>query len=154
MARRPAFLRRWFIRRAVEALENGAVGFTAWTMADVVGHSKEDGPLPMTMGRYPGKASFEAMRACIEAVKLPDLKPQSEGTAKDALRRAKVPRDVIQALGGCAGHVKAQDLREAGRGLNGHGNQAMLPIDWCRSNSCSANISPVNFDEQWRTLCV
>jgi integrase len=63
--------RRWFIRMAVEALEQGAKGFTPWTIADVVGHSKEDGPLPMTMGRYPGKASIGAMRACVEAVKLP-----------------------------------------------------------------------------------
>lgn len=65
--------RRWFIRQGVGALEKGAIGFTAWTIADVVGHSKEEGPLPMTMGRYPGKASMEAMRACVEAVKLPDL---------------------------------------------------------------------------------
>ncbi len=63
--------RRWFIRKAVEALEQGAKGFTAWTLADVVGHSKEAGPLPMTMGRYPGAAGMEAKRACVEAVKLP-----------------------------------------------------------------------------------
>lgn len=44
---------------------------TAWTIADVVGHSNEDGPLPMTMGRYPGKASLDAMKACVEAVNLP-----------------------------------------------------------------------------------
>ncbi|MFG1480442.1 site-specific integrase [Xanthobacter sp. V4C-4] len=46
-------------------------GFTAWTLADVVGHSKEAGPLPMTMGRYPGAAGMEAKRACVLAVKLP-----------------------------------------------------------------------------------
>lgn len=63
--------RRWFIRKAVEALEQGETGFTAWTIADVVGHSKEDGPLPMTMGRYPGTAGNEAKRACVEAVQLP-----------------------------------------------------------------------------------
>jgi integrase len=64
--------RRWFIRKAVEALENGAKGFTPWTIADVVGHNAaEDGPLKMTMGLYPGKASPKAMRACIEAVRLP-----------------------------------------------------------------------------------
>ncbi len=63
--------RRWFIRKAVEALEQGATGFTAWTLADVVGHSKEAGPLPMTMGRYPGAAGMEAKRACVEAVQLP-----------------------------------------------------------------------------------
>jgi integrase len=63
--------RRWFIRKAVTALEEGATGFTAWTIADVVGHSKEDGPLPMTMGRYPGRADMKALRACVEAVQLP-----------------------------------------------------------------------------------
>lgn len=69
--------RRWFIRKAVEALEQGATGFTAWTIADVVGHSKEDGPLPMTMGRYPGAAGQEALRACVEAVRPPRDKPQA-----------------------------------------------------------------------------
>lgn len=68
--------RRWFIRKGVEALEQGAKGFTAWTIADVVGHSNEDGPLPMTMGRYPGRAGVEAMRACVEAVRLPQVNAQ------------------------------------------------------------------------------
>ncbi len=64
--------RRWFIRKAVEALEQGATGYTPWTIADVVGHNAaEDGPLKMTMGLYPGKASLTAMRACVEAVRLP-----------------------------------------------------------------------------------
>jgi hypothetical protein len=67
------FLRRWFIRKAVQALEEGATGFTAWTIADVAGHSKEDGPLPMTMGRYPGRADIKALRACVEAVRLPSI---------------------------------------------------------------------------------
>lgn len=62
--------RRWFIRKAVEALEKGTTGFTAWTLAEVVGHSKENGPLPMTMGRYPGASRIEAKRACVEAVQL------------------------------------------------------------------------------------
>lgn len=63
--------RRWFIRKRVEALENGALGFTAWTLADVVGHDREDGPLAMTMGRYPGEASLATKRACVEAAGLP-----------------------------------------------------------------------------------
>lgn len=63
--------RRWFIRKAVDALERGATGFTAWTIADVVGHSNEAGPLGMTMGRYPGAASIDARRACVDAVVLP-----------------------------------------------------------------------------------
>lgn len=63
--------RRWFIKKAVAALEDGATGFTAWTIADVVGHSKDDGPLPMTMGRYPGRADVKALRACVDSVNLP-----------------------------------------------------------------------------------
>lgn len=71
--------RRWFVRKAVEGLEQGAKGYTAWTIANVVGHKIEDGtldgtalPLGMTMGRYAGAASLEAMRACVESVRLPD----------------------------------------------------------------------------------
>ncbi len=64
-------LRRWFIRSAVEALEEGAQGFTPWTIADVVGHATEDKELGLTMAKYPGKASLKAMKACVEAVQLP-----------------------------------------------------------------------------------
>ncbi|WP_316158732.1 MULTISPECIES: hypothetical protein [unclassified Bradyrhizobium] len=70
--------RRWFVRRAVEALERGGVGYTPWTIAHVVGHKVEDGtiegqalPLGMTMGVYAGAASWEAMTACVHAVTLP-----------------------------------------------------------------------------------
>lgn len=70
--------RRWFVRKAVEGIERGEKGYTAWTIANVVGHKAEDGtldgvalPLGMTMGRYAGAASAEAMRACVEAVGLP-----------------------------------------------------------------------------------
>jgi integrase len=64
--------RRWFIRKAVEALEGGAKGFTGWTIADIVGHdTKTDGPLPLTMGLYPGRADLKAMRACLNSVNLP-----------------------------------------------------------------------------------
>jgi hypothetical protein len=71
--------RRWFVRKAVEGLERGAKGYTPWTIANVVGHKVEDGtldgtplPLGMTMGRYAGATSLEAMRACVEAVGLPE----------------------------------------------------------------------------------
>lgn len=74
--------RRWFIRKAVEALEAGATGFTAWTIADVVGHDPEEQPLPMTMGRYPGRASLAARRACVEAVNLPRLAPKRPARQK------------------------------------------------------------------------
>src|SRR5581483_7508483 len=71
--------RRWFSDKAAKAWGAGATGFTPWTIADVMGHDAESGsgdggklPLAMTMGRYPGPASEEEMRACVEAVTLPD----------------------------------------------------------------------------------
>lgn len=65
--------RRWFIRKAIDALHHGAKGYDQWTIADVVGHDREttDAGLGMTMGRYPGAAPEAAKRACVEAVKLP-----------------------------------------------------------------------------------
>lgn len=78
--------RRWFIRRACEALEKGALGFTPWTLAQVVAHSvDEDGELPLalTMRRYPGEASEEAKRACVEAVTLPVFDQAEMPAAKE-----------------------------------------------------------------------
>ncbi len=63
--------RRWFAKKAVDALDNGAKGFSPWTLAEVIGHSKEDMALGMTMGRYAGDTSLAAKRACVEAVQLP-----------------------------------------------------------------------------------
>jgi integrase len=63
--------RRWFSRKAREALEAGVKGFTPWTIAEVLGHDPEEQPLPMTMARYAGPAALEARRACVEAVKPP-----------------------------------------------------------------------------------
>jgi len=70
--------RRWFVRKAVDALEKGAKGFTPWTIAEVIGHAVENAslegqklPLGLTMSRYAGDASGEAKRACVGAVKLP-----------------------------------------------------------------------------------
>ena len=65
--------RRWFIREARDALTAGrAKGYSYWTIAEVVGHSKEDSlPLGMTMSRYSGDDTAEAKRACVAAVKLP-----------------------------------------------------------------------------------
>lgn len=63
-------LRRWFIRKAGDALQAGATGFSPWTIAQVVGH--EGGlPLAMTMVKYRGEDNEAALRACVEAVKLP-----------------------------------------------------------------------------------
>jgi integrase len=65
--------RRWFMFKAAEALNAGAKGYSPWTIAAVVGHDEEDGELPlgMTMSRYPGDATEDAKRACVEAVQLP-----------------------------------------------------------------------------------
>lgn len=66
-------LRRWFIQQARDALDRGAVGFTPWTIADVVGHDDEDmkGMLRLTMQRYAGPSAEDARKACIASVKLP-----------------------------------------------------------------------------------
>ena len=64
-------LRRWFMKSAKEALERGAVGFTPWTIADVVGHEAKEMALGLTMAHYPGPSSHAAKRACVEAVRLP-----------------------------------------------------------------------------------
>ncbi len=61
----------WFIRRAIVALEDGARGYHQWTIADVVGHSKNGRPSRYDHGRYPGRADVKALRACVEAVRLP-----------------------------------------------------------------------------------
>ncbi len=63
--------RRTFIRKAIDALHAGAVGYDQWTIADVVGHERGAMGLEMTMGVYPGPASPAALKACVESVKLP-----------------------------------------------------------------------------------
>lgn len=63
--------RRWFGATVQRALERGAGGFTDWTLSDVLGHSREQPKGGMTMGRYAGRSDLEAMRACVEAVRLP-----------------------------------------------------------------------------------
>jgi integrase len=67
-------LRRWFIQQARDALDRGAIGFTPWTIADVVGHDDEDmkGMLRLTMQRYAGPSAREARVACINSVSLPE----------------------------------------------------------------------------------
>lgn len=66
-------LRRWFITEAEAALGREASGYTAMTIADVVGHDTSGltKALPMTLGVYRGKADDVARKACVEAVKLP-----------------------------------------------------------------------------------
>lgn len=66
-------LRRWFIKSARDALTAGAKGYTAWTIADVVGHDDEGmkDVLTLTMSHYPGPSGDAARKACVAAVKLP-----------------------------------------------------------------------------------
>lgn len=63
--------RRWFISSASDALNNGATGYSPWTIAEVVAHSQDDMPLDMTMGHYKAPDEAKARRACVEAVQLP-----------------------------------------------------------------------------------
>lgn len=63
--------RRWFISSASDALNNGATGYSPWTIAEVVAHSQDDMPLDMTMGHYKAPDEVNARRACVEAVQLP-----------------------------------------------------------------------------------
>jgi integrase len=58
--------RRFFIRKARDA------GQPSWTIADVVGHDASDLPLGLTMGQYAGRANDADLRACVEAVKVPE----------------------------------------------------------------------------------
>ena len=66
------------MRKAADALDKGAKGYSVWTIAEVVGHAVENASLEgielllgLTMSRYAGDASGEAKRACVVAVKLP-----------------------------------------------------------------------------------
>jgi integrase len=66
--------RRWFTTKAMQAIEKGmkdgkAVGFSKYTVDDVTGHVRDK--RDMTGGVYQGPSTPEAMRACVEAVKLP-----------------------------------------------------------------------------------
>lgn len=63
--------RRWFIDRAKARLVEPGLGYTGWTIAEVVGHNTDDEPLGLTMSVYAGPSSADQMRACVEAVKLP-----------------------------------------------------------------------------------
>jgi hypothetical protein len=67
-------LRRWFVWAAREALLKGTgKGYSPWTIAEVVGHSKAGVGLEMTMSRYSGDESLEAKAAVVGAVRLPRI---------------------------------------------------------------------------------
>lgn len=65
--------RRWFIRKARDAMQEPNAGFDAWTIADVVGHDDEGVKdiLKLTMSHYPGPSGEKAKRTLVDAVKLP-----------------------------------------------------------------------------------
>lgn len=63
--------RRWFITQASKALNAGAKGYSLYTLAEVVGHERKSMELGMTMGVYADPESDAALRACVEAVRLP-----------------------------------------------------------------------------------
>ncbi|MER8422050.1 tyrosine-type recombinase/integrase [Mesorhizobium sp. M1329] len=66
--------RRWFIRKARDAMLAGAEGFDEWTITWVVGHtdSERAKSLDLSQHGYAGMDREEAKRALVEAVKLPN----------------------------------------------------------------------------------
>jgi integrase len=63
--------RRTFAGKARDALNQGATGYSQWTIGQVMGHAGSEMPLQMTMGVYAGKEGLEAKVACVRAVNLP-----------------------------------------------------------------------------------
>jgi integrase len=63
--------RHTFVSAAMRALADGVQGFNAYTLADVVGHSKAGMALAMTAEGYAESAALGARMACVESVKLP-----------------------------------------------------------------------------------
>jgi integrase len=66
--------RRWFTTKAMNAIATGdehgrAAGFTKYTVDDVTGHVRDK--KDMTGGVYQGPSTYEAMKACVEAFRLP-----------------------------------------------------------------------------------
>jgi len=63
-------LRRWFIAKVRDAINEGAAGFSMRTVAEVVGHEKGELGLSMT-SRYANQEPMTAKVACVRAVRLP-----------------------------------------------------------------------------------
>lgn len=72
--------RRWFIRKARDAMHEPNAGFDAWTLTDVVGHDDEGVKdlLKLTMRHYPGPSGDKAKRALVDAVVLPNPNQPTE----------------------------------------------------------------------------
>lgn len=68
--------RRWFMRKARDAMHAGTTGFDERTLVWVVGHvdSSRDKTLDLSQMGYAGPDPVEAKRALVEAVKLPSEK--------------------------------------------------------------------------------
>lgn len=66
--------RRWFIRKARDAMLAGDAGFDEWTFTWVVGHTDSERPKSLDLSQlgYAGQDAEKAKRALVEAVKLPD----------------------------------------------------------------------------------
>lgn len=62
--------RHSFIDARTKVITDGTTGFNHYTVADVVGHSKGDMPLPMTAENYSASSPLKARMACVEAVSL------------------------------------------------------------------------------------
>lgn len=65
--------RRWFIRKARDAMQSGNAGFDEWTFPAVIGHTESERPksLDLAMIGYAGEDTEKAKRALVESVKLP-----------------------------------------------------------------------------------
>ncbi|WP_127520907.1 DUF6538 domain-containing protein [Mesorhizobium sp. Z1-4] len=74
--------RRWFIRSARNAMQEGRREFDEWTLLAVIGHTKSERPksLDLAMRGYAGPDPEKAKRRLVESVTLPD------GTQSDRLR--------------------------------------------------------------------
>lgn len=66
--------RRWFMRKARNAMLEGVRKFDEWTMVAVVGHTDSDRPKSLDLSQlgYAGEDAEKAKRALVEAVRLPD----------------------------------------------------------------------------------
>jgi integrase len=76
--------RRWFARKARNAMLLPDAGFDEWSVVAIVGHTEKGRPpAGMTMRHYPGVDPNEIKRRCVEAVNLPNIMTEGEGEASD-----------------------------------------------------------------------
>ncbi|MDP2121201.1 MAG: tyrosine-type recombinase/integrase [Hoeflea sp.] len=65
--------RRWFARKARDAMLAGDAGFDEWTLTWIMGHTDKDRPKSVELSQrgYAGMDPMEAKRRLIEAIQLP-----------------------------------------------------------------------------------